>query len=133
MNDEHLNRIMKEAQMKVVTLTDLPAEPFEHPLFTNSDVTRQDPMPDSKDYVVNVVHFGKGVRLKFHAHGSEQLLIVTAGRGIVATENEQKVVVPGDVILVPAGEKHWHGATDDSTFSHIYVLKAGSSLSQLED
>ena len=119
--------------MKIVNMNELPKQPFTHTLLTGSDATRQDPVPESKDYTVNIVNFGKGVRLKFHAHGSEQLLIVTGGKGIVATEDEERVVTAGDVILVPAGEKHWHGATDDSDFSHIYVLAEGSSLTQLED
>jgi quercetin dioxygenase-like cupin family protein len=123
----------KEEEMKIVKMSELPKEPFTHALLTGSDVTRQDPVPDSKDYTVNVVNFGKGVRLKFHAHGSEQLLIVTGGKGIVATEEEERVVIPGDVILIPAGEKHWHGATEDSEFSHVYILKADSTLTQLED
>jgi quercetin dioxygenase-like cupin family protein len=90
-------------------------------------------VPDSKELNVNIVNFGKGVRNKFHAHDSEQILIVTAGKGIVATEEEERVVTEDDVVLIPAGEKHWHGATTDSEFSHIYVTKAGSALTQLED
>jgi len=54
------------------------------------------------------VNFGKGVRNKLHTHDSEQILIVTAGKGIVATGKEQKTVTAGDVILFSAGEKHWH-------------------------
>jgi 4-carboxymuconolactone decarboxylase len=73
------------------------------------------------------------VRNKFHANDSEQILIVTTGRGIVATEKEEMVVVEGDVVHIPAGEKHWHGATDDSEFSHIYVTGVGSQVTQLED
>jgi len=70
---------------------------------------------------------------KFHAHDHEQILIVTAGRGIVATEQEERVVKTGDVVLIPAGEKHWHGATEDSEFSHIYITNRESKLTQLED
>jgi quercetin dioxygenase-like cupin family protein len=51
----------------------------------------------------------------------------------VATEREKKTVIPGDVILFSAGEKHWHGAAEDSEFSHVYVTKVGSKLTQLED
>ena len=51
----------------------------------------------------------------------------------MATEEEQRVVTPGDIILIQTGEKHWHGATEDSEFSHIYVTKTGSKLTQLED
>jgi quercetin dioxygenase-like cupin family protein len=50
----------------------------------------------------------------------------------VATETEQKVVSVGDVIHFPAGEKHWHGATTDSAFSHIYISRSGSKTIQVE-
>lgn len=88
--------------------------------------------PDSKDIVCSLITFSKGVRNRFHTHSCDQLLIVTAGKGIVATEKEQVVVTAGDVILFPAGEKHWHGATDDSEFSHIFVLKPGNVTTQVE-
>jgi quercetin dioxygenase-like cupin family protein len=51
-------------------------------------VTRQTLLPDSKEFNCNVVNFGKGVRNKFHSHDHEQILIVTAGEGIIATETE---------------------------------------------
>ncbi|MGD9041607.1 MAG: cupin domain-containing protein [Desulfobacteraceae bacterium] len=119
--------------MKVVKTSDVSEEPYEHPLFTGKDVTRQVLMPESNEYDINIVNFGKGVRNKFHAHTSEQILIVIAGKGIVATEAEEKVVTEGDVILIPANEKHWHGAVQDSEFSHIYVMRRGAELTQLEE
>jgi len=96
-------------------------------------VTRQILLPDSKEYNLNVVNFGKGIRNKFHAHDSEQILIVTSGKGIIATEKEEKMIAEGDVVIIPAGEKHWHGATEDSEFAHIYVSRLGTQLTQLEE
>lgn len=119
--------------MKIVKISEVYKEPYARPLFTGPDVTRQALAPDSKDFNVNIVNFGQGVRNKFHAHNSDQVLIVTAGRGIVATEKEERVVTEGDVVFFPAGEKHWHGATEDSEFSHIYVTRGGSETTQLED
>jgi quercetin dioxygenase-like cupin family protein len=52
---------------------------------------------------------------------------------MIATETEEKVISTGDVVIIPAGEKHWHGATKDLEFSHIYVSRLGSKLTQLED
>lgn len=118
--------------MRVVKIGEVKKEPFKNPLFTGPDVTRQVLLPDSKEFDVNVVNFGKGVRNKFHAHDSEQILVVTSGKGMVATETEEKVIVAGDIVLIPAGEKHWHGAAKDSEFSHIYVTRSGSKLTQLE-
>ena len=119
--------------MKVIQISSVPKQPFVNPLFTGPDVTRQAIVSDSKEYDVNNVNFGRGVRLKFHTHDSEQILIVTAGRGIVATEVEQRIVTVGDVIFIPKGGKHWHGATNDSEFSHIFIYRKGSKYTQLED
>ena len=60
------------------------------------------------------------------------MLIVTKGRGTVATENEQVNVGPGTVVIFPAGEKHWHGARKGFTFSHITVTSQDSKTTQFE-
>lgn len=119
--------------MHVANPKDISKEDYTSPLFTGSDVTRQAVAPGSQDYNVNLINFGKGVRNKLHTHGSDQILIVTAGTGIVATEQEERRVNVGDVILIPAGERHWHGAGQDSDFSHIALTRAGSKLTQIED
>ena len=112
--------------MKVIKMTQIAKEAFINPIFTGNDVTRQVLLPESKDFNVNIVNFGKGVRNKLHTHDSDQVLIVTAGKGIAATETEEKVVTVGDMVLFRAGEKHWHGATEDSEFSHIYITRSDS-------
>ena len=112
--------------MKIVKISNIPKESYAQPIFTGPDVTRQVLFPESKDFNVNVVNFGKGVRNKLHTHESDQILIITAGKGIVATEKEEKVVSVGDIVLFQAGEKHWHGAAEDSEFSHLYVTTSGS-------
>jgi quercetin dioxygenase-like cupin family protein len=119
--------------MRIVSMRDVPKEHFTNPIFTGPEVTRQLLLPDSGEFSVNVVNFGKGVRNKFHSHDSEQVLIVTSGKGIVATEKEERVVTEGDIVLIAPGEKHWHGATPDSDFSHIYVTRLGSVLTRLEE
>ena len=119
--------------MKVVKMDAVEKESFSSALFTGSDVSRQTLLPESKEFNFNVVNFGEGVRNKFHAHDSEQILFVTAGKGIIATDAEEIEITPGDVVIIPAGEKHWHGATADSDFSHIYISKLESKLTQLED
>ena len=120
--------------MHIVSIKDVPKNPRNSPLFTGTDVTDQPLIPEGSDYNMSVVNFGKGVRNKFHCHESDQILIVTAGTGIVATEHEQRTVTVGDVILFPKGEKHWHGATEESEFSHIFITKAGGTkYIQLEE
>ena len=114
--------------MKVVRISDVKPEEAVSPLFSGGKVTRQGLVGenDSKELLSSVVNFNPGTVNKFHTHTHDQLLIITEGKGIVATESEEITVTPGTVILFPAGEKHWHGATKDSSFSHIYVILQGS-------
>ncbi len=119
--------------MKVINVSQLPKSVASSRLFTGP-VTRQSILSgESKQFAVQQVNFAKGVRNKFHIHNNDQLLLVTSGKGICATEKEEVKVFPGDVILFPAGEKHWHGATSDSDFSHIYVTGPDNQTTQIED
>ena len=77
----------------------------------------------SEDFRAAIVTFPPGTKNKFHTHDHEQILFVTEGEGIVATETEERTVTVGDIILIPAGENHWHGATKDSSFSHLFITK----------
>ena len=52
---------------------------------------------------------------------------MTAGTGMVATETEEQEIIVGDVVHITADEKHWHGATPDSDFSHIALTAKGST------
>ena len=119
--------------MRVTKISEVRKESAGSPLFTGPDVTRQVLVPDSKEFNVNVVNFGKGIRNKFHAHDSEQILIVTSGKGFIVTEMEKREISAGDIVIIPAGEKHWHGATEDTEFSHIFVSRLGSQATQLEE
>ena len=119
--------------MKIVKMNDVPKNPYISPLFTGPDVTTQPLVTDSKDVRVSIVNFGKGVRNKFHAHDGDQVLIIIAGKGFVATDKEKKLVTVGEIVCFPSGEKHWHGATEDSEFSHIVITRTGGRMTQLED
>jgi quercetin dioxygenase-like cupin family protein len=122
--------------MKFIRTSEVPREQHIAPLFTGPDLTRQQIALDSKELRAGIVNFGKGTRNKLHAHSVDQVLIITAGKGYVATEHEKKLVTAGDIVCIPAGEKHWHGATDDSEFSHIVVTvnaDGGHKTAQFED
>jgi quercetin dioxygenase-like cupin family protein len=118
--------------MKIVKLNKIPKMPFMDPLFTGTDVTKQSLVSDSKDLNLYIVNFGIGTRNRFHTHNGDQVLIVIAGKGIVATDNENRMVTTGDIVVFPAGEKHWHGATEDSEFSHIVITKEGVKFAPAE-
>jgi len=87
----------------------------------------------SKNFWSCLRHWTPNSRAKFHIHSSDQILIVTGGRGIVATDREQIAVSADDIILIPAEEKHWHGATKDSIFTYIQIQEQDSETTQLEE
>ena len=120
--------------MKVIKVGQIKKELVVKPLFAGS-VSQQTIIDESLSnrFAVRQVNFDKGARNKFHAHSIEQILIITEGKGIVATNHEEIIVVPGDIVFIPANEKHWHGATKDSTFSHLYVMAPEQKTTQLED
>ena len=77
---------------------------------------------DTGEVAINTVIFTPGARTHWHSHPGGQLLVVTAGRGIVATRSgEAHVVGNGDVIWTEPGEEHWHGACGDSLMAHMAV------------
>jgi quercetin dioxygenase-like cupin family protein len=121
--------------VKVVNIRNLDKEPVDSPLFTGTQVFRQlivEP-EESKSFNFSVVAFSAGSRNKFHQHTGDQILIVTEGTGVVATDTEERTVTEGDVILIPAGENHWHGAPGDTPMSHITVQAKDSKTQQNEE
>ena len=65
------------------------------------------------------VFFAPGARTRPHVHPVEQTLVVVEGEGVVADESGRRPMRAGDVVVVPAGIWHWHGATADSTMCHL--------------
>src|ERR1043166_378273 len=84
---------------KVLKPDQIPAESANSPLFTGGDVTRQPLLtPEmSNNFNLGVVNFAPGARNKIHTHSSDQVLFVTAGEGIIATETHEDGIKGGDV------------------------------------
>jgi quercetin dioxygenase-like cupin family protein len=83
---------------------------------------------DSKEVRVGVVTFLEGAVNKMHSHTFDQVLVITEGEGIIQREGEpEKRVTPGDVIFIPSGERHWHGAAPGKTMSHMTVATPGTT------
>ena len=80
------------------------------------------------------VTFEPGCKNHWHIHHAEsgggQMLICVGGRGFYREEGKKPVeMTPGTVINIPANVKHWHGAADDSWFSHLAVEIPGENSS----
>ena len=69
----------------------------------------------------NNVTFEPGCRNNWHIHhGARQILICVSGRGWYQEWGRPAIALKaGDIIDIPEGVKHWHGAQKDSWFQHI--------------
>lgn len=69
------------------------------------------------------VLFEAGARSNWHSHPPGQILIVTEGVGYHQIKGQPKEIIrKGDVVKCPPNKVHWHGASKDSSMSHIYLV-----------
>lgn len=75
------------------------------------------------------VHFRPGARTTMHAHTVDQILHIVSGHGFVQTEGaEPRAVRAGDLVVIPAGERHAHGATATTEMHHLAVMTEGEDV-----
>ncbi|SEA78615.1 Cupin domain protein [Eubacterium aggregans] len=78
------------------------------------------------------VTFEPACRNNWHIHkataGGGQMLIGVGGRGYYQEEGKEAIeMLPGTIINIPVGVKHWHGAAPDSWFSHLAIEVPGEN------
>jgi quercetin dioxygenase-like cupin family protein len=81
------------------------------------------------------VTFEPGARTHWHTHPLGQILVIVQGEGRVqAWGGEMSPMHPGDVVLSPPGEKHWHGAAPDGSVTHLAIQESdeGRAVDWLE-
>jgi quercetin dioxygenase-like cupin family protein len=113
--------------LKVIDVDETPSEDAVGGIFEGGTVNMKtliDKHVGAKETRVAIVTFPPGARTKMHIHNHEQILYILSGKGIVANEQEEHPATPGTIFLIPAGEKHWHGATQESDFSHLYIFNS---------
>lgn len=91
----------------------------------------QDPSRVSAAYVT----FEPGARTAWHTHPMGQTLVVTVGCGRVQSWGGPiEEIRPGDVVRIPPGVKHWHGAAPTTPMTHIAIQEQnqGKTVDWLE-
>lgn len=81
------------------------------------------------------VTFPAGARTAWHTHPAGQTLVITEGRGwIQHWDGPRRDFAAGDVVWIPAGVKHWHGATAGDQMVHIAIQETvdGSAVTWME-
>ena len=95
-----------------------PAETFTGAVRVDPLFAAQDPSRTSG----GAVTFEPGARSAWHTHPRGQILIVTAGSGWVQRwDGWRQDMKPGDVVWIPPGVKHWHGATATTAVTHFAI------------
>ena len=108
-----------------------PAENFTGSVQVNAVFQAEKPGRTSGSYVT----FAPGARSAWHTHPIVQILVVTAGVGRVqrwgGPVQDMRV---GDVVRIPAGVKHWHGAAPDNAMTHLAITEQlnGKAVEWLE-
>lgn len=96
-----------------------PAERFTGDVYLNMIEAPTEPAR----LAAGLVRFTPGARTNWHSHALGQVLYITDGVGLVGTRNGIVIrVSAGETVKCPAGEEHWHGATDINLMAHIALV-----------
>lgn len=87
-------------------------------------------MLTTEGVAIGNVTFEPGCRNDWHIHtakeGGGQILLCTEGRGWYQEWGKPaRALAAGDVVVIPAGVRHWHGAAKDAWFAHLAVAVPG--------
>ena len=122
--------------MKILEAGSRPSVRAPHEYFTGT--VFQDPIiaAEAPARLVSArVSFEPGARTAWHTHPLGQTLYVVTGIGRVQSLGGPIIEIrPGDVVWIPPGEKHWHGASPTNAMTHIAMQEAldGSHATWLE-
>ncbi|RWO10492.1 MAG: cupin domain-containing protein [Mesorhizobium sp.] len=112
--------------MKITRVGTQPSGPGPADSFTGA--VRIDPLfqaPEPARVGGASVTFEPGARTAWHTHPLGQTLIVTAGLGWVQREGAPvEEIRPGDVVWIPPGVKHWHGASATTAMTHLAIQES---------
>jgi quercetin dioxygenase-like cupin family protein len=77
---------------------------------------------------LNHVRFAPGARTDWHSHVLGQTLHIVAGVALVGTRNGVVIKAhPGETVVCPPNEEHWHEATPDQSMEHLALWQTNSS------
>jgi 4-carboxymuconolactone decarboxylase len=80
------------------------------------------PQDETKSYAVGNVLFEPGSRNNWHTHPAGQILLITDGKGFYQERGKPaRLITKGDVVVIPSRTDHWHGASRDSSLTHIVI------------
>ena len=113
--------------MRVIRVTKAGREPSDNPIFVGQVDYQTAVGDESRDLRLSEVHFKHGAVNKPHVHSTDQILLVTEGEGLLASDEERHDLSAGDIAFIPADTKHWHGARPGKDMTHWAILGNGKT------
>jgi 4-carboxymuconolactone decarboxylase len=87
------------------------------------------PKDETGRYAIGNVVFEPGCRNNWHTHPAGQILLVTDGKGYYQERGKPaRLLGKGDVVVIPSLTEHWHGASHDSSLTHIAVTNSSAGV-----
>jgi 4-carboxymuconolactone decarboxylase len=130
------NKKMDSVVIPVTSESDRPVRIADPAHFTGKAIVAPlFPAEAPSEATAAYVTFEPGARTDWHSHPVGQHLAVTRGSGYIQFwGGERKKIGQGDVVWIPPGIKHWHGATPDNSFTHLAVQEhlAGKTADWME-
>jgi quercetin dioxygenase-like cupin family protein len=123
-----VTEVMRRDSQQVV---DGPAEYFTGRVTIRGQFARDEP----SRVTGAIVTFQPGARTAWHTHPLGQTLIVTDGVGWTRVEDgEIEEFAAGDILLCPRDRRHWHGATPESSMTHVAIqeIMDGTNVTWME-
>lgn len=106
--------------MRIARGSDAPLEEMATDTFSGTVRRRDLGSVENLDGTALAVTFEAGARTAWHSHPAGQVIYVIEGVGRVATREAAAVELrAGDLVEVPPGEEHWHGASDRRAVTHL--------------
>jgi quercetin dioxygenase-like cupin family protein len=77
---------------------------------------------DTRGMSISVVRFPRGVRRPWSSHPQDQYAWIISGRGIIASEDGEIELSPGNLVFIPANLRHQHGASDEAGMTQLSII-----------
>ena len=103
------------------------ARPAAHPEWFEGQVSMQPLVAteQSQELDIVAVFFDDGARTTPHTHATDQVLYVVSGECMVADDSGRRRFGPGEYIVLPAHQWHWHGAAPGQSMCHVSIRQPG--------
>jgi quercetin dioxygenase-like cupin family protein len=83
--------------------------------------------PERNEVEVLAITFEAGARSRPHVHPAEEVLHVISGEGVLVMEKDHVPLRAGDIVVVPAGHWHWHGASHSGSMQQLVIGLPGAT------